>query len=205
MSIPLSRLQPSVTESKLYLMIRRSCLMWFLAATVVMTSAVTESLVQIGSNANSQQEAVPITDLFKPVYPRLAIQGRVRGDVELKLFIRQDGTVESAEAISGPPFLIQAAVDSAKKSKFDCSSCTETLTSYRLVYSFKFGPDLVCASRGGADEYVKLPGYPQITQTNNHVVVIDQPIGELCNGDVILTQRKVRSIKCLYLWKCGFR
>jgi hypothetical protein len=149
--------------------------------------------------STSQSEIVP-TSLSDPVYPRLALQARIRGDVVLKLAVRRDGTVELAEAVSGPGMLIQAALDSAKKSKFDCSRCVETLTLYRLVYSFQFGPATTCASPGSAEEYVKLPGYPQVTQGNNQVTLIEQPMGDLCNGDVY---KKVRSVKCLYLWKCG--
>lgn len=158
-----------------------------------------------GGDANTPQSEVILTSLTNPVYPQLALQARVVGDVELKLLIRPDGTVESAEAVRGPGMLAQAAVESAKNSRFDCSSCTETLTSYRLMYSFQFGPALVCVNPGVTDEKVHLPGYPQVTHTNNQVILVEQPLGEQCAGDSILTPFKVRSAKCLYLWKCSLR
>src|ERR1700722_20259495 len=80
---------------------------------------------------NPPQSEIVLTSLSNLVYPKLAIQARVVGDVELKLFIRYDGTVESIERQRGPAMLSQTALDSAKNSKFDGSSCTETLTSYR--------------------------------------------------------------------------
>ena len=153
--------------------------------------------------SNIPQREVVLTELAKPVYPRLARQARIQGDVVLKLVVRRDGTVESAEAISGPAMLVQAALDSARNSKFDCSSCIEAVTSYRLEYSFQFGPEAVCANYGVTDELVD-QGYPQVRQTKNRVILVDQWI-PLCNDDVILTPTKTRSAKCLYLWKCGHR
>ena len=164
---------------------------------------VLTTLVVGQGGSNIPQSEVVLTGLAKPAYPRLARQARVQGDVVLKVAVRRDGTVESAESISGPAMLVQAALDSARNSKFDCSSCTEAVTSYRLVYSFQFGPEAVCAKYGVTDELVD-QGYPQVTQTKDRVILIDQPI-PLCNGDVMPTPRKVRSAKCLYLWKCGHR
>jgi Gram-negative bacterial TonB protein C-terminal len=187
-------LQPDASGHKLFFMSRMALLLCLL--TIIGLS---------GLNSESMQSEVVLILLSNPVYPQLAKQAGVRGDVELKLAVRQDGTVESAEAVGGPAMLIQAALDSAKNSKFDCSSCTHTFTSYRLVYSFQFGPATICASPGAIDEYVKLPGYPQVTHTSNQVIVVDQPRGPLCNGGVILTPRKVRSAKCLYLWRCGYQ
>jgi outer membrane biosynthesis protein TonB len=80
--------------------------------------------------SNVPQNDVVLTLLSNPVYPQLAIQARVVGDVELKLFIRRDGTVDSAEYVRGPAMLVQAATDSAKNSKFDCLRCMEATTSY---------------------------------------------------------------------------
>lgn len=172
--------------------------MWTLAALAALTCAVVESLVQNEPNSSSRQEDVVLTELSKPVYPRLAKQARVQGDVVLKVVVRRDGTVEVAEAISGPAMLIQATLDSAKNSRFDCSSCTETLTLFRMVYTFEtVSPefDANCEAKPDAT-------YPLVSQSRNHVTVIDQSIG-IC--DPIETIAKVRSVKCLYLWKCGHR
>ncbi len=190
----LTRLPASAAGHKLFFMSKMALLLCLLSALVVGES---------GSNIS--QDQVVLTSLSNPVYPRLAIQARVVGDVELKLLIRQDGTVDSAEAVRGPSMLVQGALDSAKNSKFNCSSCTETLTSSQLVHSFQFGPALVCANPGATDEKVHLPGYPQVTYTNDRVILIDQPVGELCSGDSILKPMKVRSAKCLYLGKCDLR
>jgi hypothetical protein len=186
-------------------MILRSTLIWPLAAIAVLTCAVSQSRVQSQSNGNSSYDGVVVTEVARPVYPQLAKQASVMGDVELNVVIRRDGTVESADAISGPPMLIPAALDSAKNSKFDCSRCTENLISYRLLYSFQFGPGPACANTGDTDETAKQEGYPRVTITNNHIVVCDQPPNIVCIYNSVLTPKKTRSAKCLYLWKCGHR
>jgi protein TonB len=44
---------------------------------------------------------------FNPTYPPLARQAGISGDVELKLEIRKDGSVQSATVVSGHPMLTQ--------------------------------------------------------------------------------------------------
>jgi len=86
--------------------------------------------------SNTAQPEVALTKLSQPVYPQLARQARIGGDVELRLEIRSDGSVESAVVVSGHPMLRQAALDSASKSQFDCHGCSDEVTQYSLVYSF---------------------------------------------------------------------
>jgi TonB family protein len=156
-------------------------------------------------NAGSKttQESVVITKLFPPVYPPLAKQTRISGDVELILEVRADGRLESATVVSGHPLLKQAALDSAEGSQFDCRICTQGVRSFQMLYSFQLGPTSYCAeasktsSRDQKEEH-----YPRVVQTQNHVTVIDQPVGT-CDLAFTITRTRVRSAKCLYLWKCG--
>ncbi len=50
-----------------------------------------------------------------PVYPQLAITARVSGTVRLIGTIGKDGMIQQLQAISGPPFLVQAAVDAVRQ------------------------------------------------------------------------------------------
>ncbi len=56
------------------------------------------------------------------------------GDVQIQMEIRKNGSVASAEVVSGHPMLRQAALESAQKSKFLCSGCIEEVNSYLLTY-----------------------------------------------------------------------
>jgi TonB family protein len=88
--------------------------------------------------APSPQGQITLSEPSPPIYPPLARAARVLGDVEIAVRIRQDGTVESAEVVSGHPLLKAAALDSARRSKFECHECREVLTSYSILYTFGF-------------------------------------------------------------------
>jgi hypothetical protein len=144
----------------------------------------------------TMQSEVVLTSLSNPVYPRLARQAHVAGDVELKLSVRADGTIESADVISGPAMLRDAALVSARQSKFACHDCSENVGSYRLMYSFQLVPGVY-----GPDCQVKSDTtYPQVLQSQNRVTVVAQ---SFVTCDPYETIKKVRSAKCLFLWKCG--
>jgi TonB family protein len=85
-------------------------------------------------------DAIPLAVLSKlvpPVYPPLARMARITGDVKVHVLIRKDGSVESAEVISGHPILKQAALESAQKSEFECRDCNDLGISSSLTYTFR--------------------------------------------------------------------
>lgn len=91
-----------------------------------------------------------LTKLSPPVYPPLARQARIMGDVKVQVLIRKDGSVASAEVVSGHPMLKQAALESAQKSEFECKACDDRGTSYSLTFTFGFQDDGGC--RGVTEE-----------------------------------------------------
>jgi TonB family protein len=114
-----------------------------------------------------------LTNLYLPIYPPLARQARIAGDVKIQLRIQRNGSVDSAEVISGHPMLKQAALESAQKSTFECETwssgvfiagCRDVVASFTLIYTFGFRDDL-----DGLDCSIK----------------------------------RSRARKCLYLWACG--
>ena len=90
----------------------------------------------VGFCSNPLQVDVRLTKLANPMYPPLARQARIAGDVELALEIRTDGTVQSATVVKGHALLAQSALDSARHSQFECRNCTET-EAVQLVYTFQ--------------------------------------------------------------------
>ncbi len=53
-----------------------------------------------------------------PVYPRLAINIRQQGTVLLQATIGRDGTIQNLHAVSGPPFLVPAALDAVRQWRY---------------------------------------------------------------------------------------
>ncbi len=50
-----------------------------------------------------------------PVYPQLAVMARLSGTVHLIGTIGKDGMIEQLQVVSGPPLLVQAAVDAVRQ------------------------------------------------------------------------------------------
>ena len=161
--------------------------------------------VRASSSAQSTDNpglvAGPVLSKFSPpTYPPLAKAARVLGDVALTLRVRRDGSIESVVAESGPAMLKPAAVDSAQHSEFDCSRCTDQVTSYTLVYTFKLTHKTCCSAVGtSGQDSEETAG---VTTSEGHVVVIADA---LCICDPAADVRRVRSVRCLYLWRCSTR
>ena len=123
------------------------------------------------------------------------------GDETVLVTVRPDGTVESTVMESGHPMLVlrQAATDSASKSTFQCRSCKEDM-AYRLVYAFKIvqGPDC-CDGRTVAPRVE----HHAEGRTESDVSIEAEQVC-ICDPASVMTNR-VRSLKCLYLWKCSSR
>ena len=145
---------------------------------------------QDSPTSDSSQNGVVLVKLAPPIYPQIARSAHVSGDVILTVGVRKDGSVESADFVSGPPLLQRAAQDSAKQSQFECRKCGDEITSYRMVYTFQIDETAPCCQPNEPA--------PRVAQTDNHVTLI-APRVCLCGPSKPV---KVRSAKCLWLWKC---
>ena len=75
---------------------------------------VTPSRIKQGGNV---QQALLISQP-KPIYPALARQARIQGNVVLHAIIGKDGKVEQLEVVSGHPLLVQAALQAVKQWRY---------------------------------------------------------------------------------------
>src|SRR6202022_915973 len=62
-----------------------------------------------------QVTAASIITQTRPVYPALARQARIQGNVVLHAIIDKEGKVAQLEVISGHPLLVQSALDAGKQ------------------------------------------------------------------------------------------
>jgi TonB family protein len=172
-----------------------------LAVGIVLIGSVVECWGQSAANPNTVQGEVVLAKLAQPVYPPLARQTGITGDVELLLEIKNDGSVQSSTVVSGHPLLQQAALDSAKRSTFECRNCEQAVQSFRIYYSFQLGPTVYCSEGSVAPKDAQREeSYPRVTQSQNRVTVFDRPVGTC---DMAGSVTKTRSWKCLYLWRCA--
>jgi TonB family protein len=176
---------------------RRELFSTFLAVALL---SVVASAGQSAPVPSSQNGNIVISKLFPPVYPPLAQRARITGDVELVLRIRPDGSIESVAAIAGHPMLQDAALASAKQSQFECIDCGDAAITYSLTYQFKIAERDSPKTDEAAGE---IPPPPvQIDAAKHQITVLTW---ELWTWDRPMELYKVRSAKCLYLWKCSLR
>lgn len=176
-----------------------TCMLFAFVALSELPCALAQNL----PTNETSRGVVVLTKLSDPVYSTITRTAHVSGDVVVDLAIRQDGSVESAVVVSGPPLLQRAALTSAQQSQFRCDGCNAQVTSYRLVYTFKLVDSDCCAENESKTADTGPPvTYPRITQLQNHVTIVDHALC-ICDpgGEIV----KVRSVKCLFLWRCAYR
>jgi protein TonB len=69
---------------------------------------------KIGGNVVAANLINPV----KPVYPPLAKMARQQGTVKFEAMISKEGTIEDLKLISGPPLLVQAAMEAVKQWRY---------------------------------------------------------------------------------------
>lgn len=70
--------------------------------------------VRIGGNIMQKQ----VVHFVAPVYPPIARAAQVQGTVVLHGIIATDGSVKQLELVSGPPLLVQAAIDAVQQWRY---------------------------------------------------------------------------------------
>lgn len=155
--------------------------------------------------SDSASGEVAVASLAPPVYPPMARVANIWGDVSVTVKIRSDGTVEHATATSGHPILVRAALDNARQMRFECRGCSTATESYNVLYTFRIikGPD--CCSASTVQPTIEHRSQSSTSHEGweTHIIITAEEIC-LCDPAMIST-RKVRSLKCLYLWKCSTR
>jgi protein TonB len=84
------------------------------AAPTAVPKAATPQRVKVSAGV---QEGLLVRKVT-PTYPPLAKQARISGKVVLQAVIGKDGTIQNLRAVSGPPMLIQNAIEAVKQWKY---------------------------------------------------------------------------------------
>lgn len=93
---------------------------------------------QNGQNAQSAQSEEIVRrakSRVQPDYPDLARKMNIAGTVKIEVTVAPNGTVKEARIVGGHPVLATAALDAAKKWKFEPASGEST-----GIIDFKFEP-----------------------------------------------------------------
>lgn len=178
---------------------RSRCPLFMLSVVVIVLTLVPNAIGQAAAVPDTAQTKVVLSKLTQPVYPQMARIANIQGEVEVKLGIRPNGSIESAVAVSGHPILKQAALDSAQQSQFECRGCSDDVTFYSLTYSFCALIDFPNGTH--APPKPNESSGVHVVQSGNRVTVRADPVAI----HIDFAYLRVRSVKCLYLWSCGSR
>ena len=107
------------------------------ALLAVLTLAVTVGSVQAGGQHNTPNDEITrrAKSKVQPVYPELARKMNLSGTVKIQVVVAPNGQVKDAHIVGGHPVLANAALDAAKKWRFEPAP-----TDSSGVIDFKFEP-----------------------------------------------------------------
>jgi TonB family protein len=123
----------------------------------------------------SQEEAVALlTTRVAPVYPALARQARIQGDVVIRLTIDEGGGPTDVRLVSGHPMLSPAALDAVKQWRFRPYEVDEKAVEAdtQITVRFRLGPTDEQRSETRLTEWVK--AYEQ--RAGERVFTVDDEI-----------------------------
>jgi len=90
------------------------------------------------SSSGTIASAPKLISSTRPVYPQLAKQSKVEGDVVVAADIDATGKVIAARATAGPTYLRQAAVDSVRNWKYEPANLNGKPTSAQVTIKIQF-------------------------------------------------------------------
>ena len=73
-------------------------------------------------NTQSEEIVRRAKTKVQPIYPELAHRMNIAGTVKIEVTVASNGTVKEARIVGGHPVLAQAALDAAKKWRFEPAS-----------------------------------------------------------------------------------
>ena len=145
----------------------------------------------------TQGADVALSNIPDVIYPPVAQAAMVSGDIHIQVEVRPDGSVAWASVLEPrarfDQLLAPSALDAARKASFTCRGCTEPLTSHLLMFAF----ELRGAEKTRTIVETATPGRTRIR------VIADIPICDHCGGGGTHQIQRTRTIKCLWLWRCG--
>jgi TonB family protein len=105
----------TLTVSRIPFANRRLRMKWVILVLVFATSTLGQTTLP---RVSSEEAVKHLVSSSPPVYPPLAQQTRISGDVLLEIVVTADGKTSLRHVISGHPLLIQAAIDAVQTWRF---------------------------------------------------------------------------------------
>lgn len=105
-----------------------------IAALAVLSFAIAMSHFEVRAQNSQSDEIVRRAKVkVQPLYPELAHRMNIAGTVKISVTVTPNGTVKEAHVVGGHPLLATAALDAAKKWRFEPAPAEST-----GIIDFKF-------------------------------------------------------------------
>lgn len=105
-----------------------------LVAALMLSTAATPFPAE-AQQSQSEEIVRRAKSKVEPSYPELARRMHISGTVKIEVVVAPNGTVKDARVVGGHPVLATAALDAAKKWRFEASGAESS-----GVIDFKFEP-----------------------------------------------------------------
>ena len=105
------------------------------AVLAILTLGIGTGTVAIHAQQQNDEIVRRARSRVQPTYPDLARKMNITGTVKIEVVVSPNGTVKDARVVGGHPVLANAALDAAKKWRFDPAQTEST-----GVIDFKFEP-----------------------------------------------------------------
>ena len=106
-----------------------------LLAVITMSAAFVPRHVAAQTAENNDELVRRATTKVQPAYPELARKMQISGTVKIEVTVSPNGAVKEARVVGGHPVLATAALDAAKKWRFEPAQSESS-----GVIDFKFEP-----------------------------------------------------------------
>lgn len=113
-----------------------------------------------------------VQEAVAPVYPALAVTGRIAGSVIVDVHVSEQGSVANATVAEGAALLRQAALDAARQWRFQAQPGGHDL---KLIFSFRLMPKKTPEAETGA--IFRLPYTVEVRKTS------PGPVSHYARGD----------------------
>ena len=120
--------------------------------------------------SKARSSGLTVVNIASPVYPEDAAKRHIARKVVVEIVVDQNGTVRDAKAVSGPPELVQSALDSARQCQFEPPARVPTVAKLEVAY-FAYGPcaeprkpefgEVLIDKKLPMAVYQPLPAYPK--------------------------------------------
>ena len=87
-------------------------------ADITQVARLFDLFLRGGIRVDSADQQKRLINSIAPEYPDVARLAGIEGDVALRIFVGQDGTVRSITPVSGPPVLARAAIHAVEQWRY---------------------------------------------------------------------------------------